>query len=124
MILVIGGSGSGKRGYVRGLGVSDSMMSDGIMDSKPVLLNLHKIVFANPSNADAIYYDLIRKDVVTCNEVGSGIIPINPQERQARDACGRLCCRLAQAADQVVRMVCGVPVTIKQNPRLHNRADP
>ena len=31
-----------------------------------------------------------------------------------REQTGRLCCRLAQRAERVVRLVAGIPVTIKR----------
>ena len=34
-------------------------------------------------------------------------------ERRGREAVGRLCVRLAQRAECVVRMVCGIPTVIK-----------
>ena len=34
-------------------------------------------------------------------------------ERAAREAAGRLACLLAQRADAVVRVFCGIPVVLK-----------
>ena len=45
--------------------------------------------------------------------VGSGVIPIDYETRLGREAVGRLCVRLAQRAECVVRMVCGIPTVIK-----------
>ena len=51
--------------------------------------------------------------VVTANEVGSGIVPLDREERTWREACGRALCVLAGHADQVTRVVCGIGVRIK-----------
>lgn len=48
-----------------------------------------------------------------CNEVGCGLVPVDPAEREARERTGRLCIQLAQKADRVVRVVCGVGTAIK-----------
>jgi adenosylcobinamide kinase/adenosylcobinamide-phosphate guanylyltransferase len=50
------------------------------------------------------------------NEVGSGIIPENAPTRRFRDLAGRANQRIADAADQVVLMVCGLPLTVKGDP--------
>lgn len=51
--------------------------------------------------------------VIAANEIGSGIVPINPAERAWREAAGRGLCVIAQRADQVIRAVCGIGVRIK-----------
>ena len=56
---------------------------------------------------------LCEKRAVLCCEVGSGVIPIDYETRLGREAVGRLCVRLAQRAECVVRMVCGIPTVIK-----------
>jgi len=47
------------------------------------------------------------------NEVSMGIIPDNPTARRYRDLVGRCNQILARAADEVILMVCGLPVIIK-----------
>lgn len=53
------------------------------------------------------------KRVVVCDEVGCGIVPLDPDDRAWRERVGRLCCDLAARADAVVRVVCGIPQMIK-----------
>ncbi|MDR1798020.1 MAG: bifunctional adenosylcobinamide kinase/adenosylcobinamide-phosphate guanylyltransferase [Clostridiales Family XIII bacterium] len=128
MILVIGGAASGKHAYVQGLGYTEAQMWDAssIADGRveplwgadpaegfPVLLNLHALVFADPEGAPQFYEALLAKEVITCDEVGAGVIPATRTERDAREATGRLCNRLAAAAESVVRMSAGIPVVIK-----------
>ena len=60
-----------------------------------------------------LYDALADKEVVICNEVGSGVIPVERNVRLGREAAGRLCVLLAQKAEAVVRMVCGIPTIIK-----------
>ena len=48
-----------------------------------------------------------------CCEVGSGVIPNSREDRVFREATGRLCVRLAQRAEAVVRVVAGIPTAIK-----------
>jgi adenosylcobinamide kinase / adenosylcobinamide-phosphate guanylyltransferase len=114
MVLVIGGAGSGKRDYVKSLGYSESDIADGLINDRSVVYNLQNIVFRNPDHALELFEHLVSKEVVVCDEVGSGIIPLASKERMAREATGRLCIRLAEWAERVVRLVCGIPVVIKE----------
>lgn len=116
MILVIGGVGSGKRDYVRELGYEDALMADAVMDERPVLYNLQDLVFSQPEKAMDLMDALLEKDVVICHEVGSGVIPALAHDRAGREATGRLCSRLAAQADKVVRMICGIPLVLKDDP--------
>ena len=40
-------------------------------------------------------------------------MPVDPRERAAREAAGRLACLLARRADAVVRVYCGLPQVLK-----------
>ena len=103
MILIIGGASSGKRDYARSLGFKDEEISQ----------NVWELVRENHAVSDALFNALRKMPVVICDEVGSGIVPIERTERDARDACGRLCIALASEAERVVRMVCGIPTVLK-----------
>ncbi|WP_417341205.1 bifunctional adenosylcobinamide kinase/adenosylcobinamide-phosphate guanylyltransferase, partial [Evtepia gabavorous] len=45
--------------------------------------------------------------------VGGGVVPVDPVQRQNREAAGRLACLLAQRADRVIRVFCGLPQALK-----------
>lgn len=131
MILIIGSEASGKREYVKSLGYTDDMISECIDDNRPVLYGLHKIVAADPEKirntlsrienlpadkinpADQWLTNLLGKEIIVCNEVGSGIIPMLASERMYREQTGRLCTLLASRAEHVIRMVCGIDVNLK-----------
>ena len=113
MILVIGGAASGKRTYLASLGYEPEEIADGVLDEKKALYGLEKLVAADPEGALSLLPVLLQKEAVACAEVGSGVIPIGYEQRQAREATGRLCVQLAAHADKVVRLVAGIPVVIK-----------
>ena len=48
-----------------------------------------------------------------CDEVGNGIVPIDPFEREWREAVGRTLIFLAKEADSVTRVICGLPQELK-----------
>lgn len=113
MVLIIGGAGAGKRTFARSLGFSPDDFADGVLDARPCIYHVEKMVFADASRAPELLAPLLEKQVVICCEVGSGVIPLEYETRLAREAVGRLCVRLAQEAECVVRMVCGLPTVIK-----------
>lgn len=113
MILVVGGQGAGKRHYVRGLGYREEDFAVAVLDARPVLLDLHVLLRETPAVDDRLFAELLAKEVVVCNEVGCGVVPMDPGERAWRDLVGRTCARLAARADRVVRLCCGIPLCIK-----------
>ncbi|MBO4507278.1 MAG: bifunctional adenosylcobinamide kinase/adenosylcobinamide-phosphate guanylyltransferase [Spirochaetaceae bacterium] len=51
--------------------------------------------------------------VIISDEIGCGIIPMSADERHFREFIGRIQCFLAEKADKVFRVVCGIPQRIK-----------
>jgi adenosylcobinamide kinase/adenosylcobinamide-phosphate guanylyltransferase len=51
--------------------------------------------------------------IIVSNEVGLGLVPPYPLGRAYRDALGRANQRIAAAADRVLFMVAGLPLTVK-----------
>lgn len=113
MILILGGAASGKRTYLEALGYGPEDIADGVLDERKVLYGLEKLVAADPEGAAALLPWLLQKEAVACCEVGSGVIPVHPELRRAREATGRLCVQLAAQAEKVVRLVAGIPMTLK-----------
>lgn len=117
MLLIIGAKGSGKLDYIKSLGFSDDEIADGVLDDRPAVYNLQDMVFAStgdaPPDTDALLNRLLTKKVVACDEVGSGVIPVDNRLRLTREATGRLCIALAKNASAVIRTVCGIPTAIK-----------
>ncbi|MDO4796748.1 MAG: bifunctional adenosylcobinamide kinase/adenosylcobinamide-phosphate guanylyltransferase [Coriobacteriales bacterium] len=112
MVLVIGGIASGKRTYVRSLGYEDDHMSARAASPAPVLLALEESL--RPGELDEqTLAQVLAKEVVVCAEVGMGVVPIDAEQRAWRERVGRTCALLAAQATRVVRLVCGIPVTIK-----------
>ena len=56
--------------------------------------------------------------VIITDEIGCGIVPTDPFEREYREVHGRICCRLAQEADAVIRVICGIGSWIKGEPKV------
>ena len=102
MIFIIGPLFSGKLAYARTL-----------CDETELCPNAHELA-AKERDLVALADQLVtRYKVVVSTEVGSGVVPVDPNERAAREAAGRLACLLAERADTVVRVFCGLPMTLK-----------
>ena len=112
MILIVGGIASGKRTYVEQLGFDGGSVDEGVLGTAPVLVGLEELLREGPLSDDRFEL-LCAKEVVACIEVGSGVGPLDKGEREWRELVGRTVNRLSDRADRVVRMVCGIPVTLK-----------
>ena len=114
MILVVGGLAAGKEAYVRSLGYGEVDFSSQLDAACPVITDVQELVRDEDADVEALASRIAaEKQVVLCVEVGSGIVPIDADERAWREKVGRTCTILADRADSVVRMVCGIPVTLK-----------
>ncbi len=51
--------------------------------------------------------------IIISDELGCGIVPMEKEDRLWRETTGRLLCFAAEQADEVYRMVCGIPQRLK-----------
>ena len=51
--------------------------------------------------------------VIICDETGCGLVPVDAFERACREAVGRICTALADKAERVDRVICGIGTRIK-----------
>lgn len=51
--------------------------------------------------------------ILVTNEVGWGIVPVNPLARSYRDMAGYLNRRVAEKSEKVYMLCCGIPLTLK-----------
>ncbi len=51
--------------------------------------------------------------IITSNELGCGIVPVDPLDREWREVSGRASVSLARTSEEVYRMVCGIASQIK-----------
>jgi adenosylcobinamide kinase/adenosylcobinamide-phosphate guanylyltransferase len=77
------------------------------------LLEAERDVAAETDRLVVALNDAAGPVVLVSNELGSGIIPMNPLTRRYADAHGTLNQRIAAAVGRVVLVIAGVPVLIK-----------
>ena len=103
-VLLIGGAWQGK-----------AALAERLYPALPLTKNLHQMVRQTlAAGRDPMeLLPALRGHAVPCDEVGCGVVPLDPEEERYREAVGRLCCALAAEADAVVRVIAGVPQYIK-----------
>lgn len=122
MIFVIGPLFSGKQDYImQALGWSETdFLEKAVRDVQNLAAEAAEAVGTSPSPLDDLQEKLrsladrlSQKEVVIATETGCGVIPLDPRERRNREAAGRLSCLLAERAETVVRICCGIPQVLK-----------
>lgn len=116
MILLIGGTGQGKLVYA--LEKTRFSPEDVAYDpisarTKPIFDGLAAWVRAHPGEGLGDLLEANPGVVILCDEVGCGVVPVDPAERAWREEVGRLCCDLAKKAQRVERIFCGLSMVLK-----------
>ena len=112
MILIIGGAGQGKLDYVlqkTGYGPAQVARTPEEARTRPVFAGLEDW----PELDEAALLEANPDVILICDEVGCGVVPVEPAQRARREAVGRLCCRLEERAERVERIFCGLPMVLK-----------
>ncbi len=130
MIFITGGAFQGKRELAADmLKIDKSQIVSGETCSREQLANAvcvsdYQLFIAKllKENIDPVGFteELIEKTnikAIIMNEVGCGIIPIEKDERKWRELVGMTGCMIAQRAEAVIRVSCGIPVYLKGEKR-------
>ena len=109
MIFVTGPLYAGKKTYIKkALGLTDEeLAAKAVWDVQDL---------AGSDLPDQLADRLCRYEIVIATETGAGVVPLDPDERARREAAGRLACYLAERADRVIRVCCGLPQVLKGDP--------
>ena len=127
MRLVIGGYAQGKLEYVRcKYKVQENRVWDGVLpedsalQAKPVVVNhFHLWVKRRiqeggcPEEEIMSFLENGGDCILISDEIGNGIVPIEPLEREYRERVGRILIQLAACAEEVERVICGIGLKIK-----------
>ncbi len=100
-------------------------IAEGSMDSFeaamscPIIHGLHEYIrrlLKEGKSVDVFLEEIQRQNpdvIITSDELGCGIVPFDPADREWREVSGRAAVRLAQISRKVYRMVCGIATQIK-----------
>ncbi|MCM1542435.1 MAG: bifunctional adenosylcobinamide kinase/adenosylcobinamide-phosphate guanylyltransferase [Blautia sp.] len=127
MRLIIGGYAQGKKDYVLSkYHIREDAVWDGAIpeDAAPgggtvVIDRFHNWVRNRmlgggcPEQEIMAFLERCGDCVIICDEIGNGIVPTDPFEREYRERVGRILVRLAEKAEEVERVICGIGQKIK-----------
>lgn len=124
MILIIGGAYQGKLDYAKSaLGVTPEQVfactGREIDFSKRCIYRLEEYSLAcvragvEPAEEMKTFREQWKDSILICQDISSGVVPMEAELRQWRNANGRLCQYLAAQADQVIRIFCGLEQRLK-----------
>ena len=124
--LVIGGYAQGKLAYVKQqFDLSEYEQYDRVLSvsgtgGKNILIDhLHLWVKKqleeqnDPETALRTFLEKQTNWILISDEVGNGIVPMDTLEREYRERTGRMLITVAQQADEVIRVVCGIGQKLK-----------
>ena len=108
MIFVTGPLFAGKREYIRtALGWTEEDLA------QRAVWDVQDLAAGHAEDLEVLAQTLAHHEVELATEVGGGVVPVSAHQRQSREAAGRLACLLAQRAEVVVRVCCGLPQVLK-----------
>ncbi len=129
MILITGGAWQGKLDFAMELakengkerikvaeGASDSY--DAAFDSS-IIHGFHEYIrriLDEKKSMDSFISSITEKNpdvIIISNELGCGIVPVDPKDRQWREVSGRASVKVAGISEEVYRLVCGISSRIK-----------
>lgn len=126
--MIIGGAYQGKLAYAKET-FPDVYWTDGEQCEKEEIFQcegifrFHKYIermLAAGEDISGLAQQLKEKNpnlLLVTDEIGYGIVPMDPLLREVRETTGRICTELAADAEKVVRVVCGIPTVIKVQAR-------
>lgn len=121
MILITGGSYQGKLEYARRrFGLTDADICVGGVDAaKRCLAYVDRYALECVKNGEepaAVFRadpSAWRDKIIITTDISGGVVPMEPELRAWREACGRMNSCLAAQADEVWRLFCGIPQRLK-----------
>ena len=108
MILIVGGACQGKTEYAKVHFPKLPVWDEYHLEVKRQLQEQ-----GDPVKEAVDAAEKYRNGIIISNELGYGLVPMDPFERQYREVNGRVNCYLAAQADMVIRVICGVGTVIK-----------
>ena len=124
MILIYGGAYNGKNEFVKkkyNLENKDLFYcnNSNLDFSYKVIMGLHMFikdcVLKKIDTLDIIKenLDILQDKIIVCDEIGSGIVPLNREDRLWREECGKVLQFLSQNSNKVCRIFFGLEEVLK-----------
>lgn len=81
--------------------------------SAGLVYNLHEYIRKHHRGGSCQLPEFRSDAVVISDEVGLGVVPLTHEDRAYREAAGRAACALAEKAESVELVRCGIAIRIK-----------
>jgi len=123
--LIFGGAYQGKLAYAKKIFGSELKVSacredEETLDFSGVILTgYHLLVLVqlrkgiDPCAYLDAYWDDLREKIILCDDISCGVVPVDAEMRQWREAVGRCMGMLSQKVDRVIRVFCGIGMELK-----------
>ena len=114
MRLIIGGYAQGRLSYCRRkYGVTDADIWDAACS--PLAQWQGQRVKEGKEPALVVQFPFFQQKelLIISQEMGCGLVPVSPEKRALREAVGRMNCALAEQAESVERVCCGLGMYLK-----------
>lgn len=95
---------------------SDSLFKANVINHFHCFIKKFSVLFDDKCERESFVKKLIQENpsvVIIGDEIGSGIVPIDKNDRNFRENYGRIMCDLVQNADKVIRITCGICQELK-----------
>ena len=109
MILITGGRYQGKLSYAQSIACPENTIIDNCDD----MIRQELGDGETPENVIAGWRNVPEDSILILNDVSMGIVPIDKNERVFRETVGKVGVMLAENADSIYRVFCGIPMKIK-----------
>ena len=124
MEVYFGGAYQGKLDYVLAVSKAKRVIDGAVCsveeaENAQVLNHMHLLVkryLKAGKNTEKLIDELYaynKNIILICDEVGSGIVPIEREDRVYREAVGRLLCEAVKKSERVERIICGIGQCLK-----------
>lgn len=125
MIVIMGGACQGKLDYatqrfsLSAQDIEHCSAEAGLNLDKACIYNLHLYILGavrrgeNPIEFMEKNLAILEDKIIICDDICSGVVPIQKENRLWRDNTGKIMQILCRNADEVVRLFCGLPEKIK-----------
>ena len=119
MKLLFGGAYNGKLRYVREkLGINEDEIfyckEDSIDFSKKVISGIDRLIYFNAlQGKESLSFFKEKKELLICDEISSGIVPLKKEERLWREETGKVLQFLSKESEEVYRIFFGIGTRLK-----------
>lgn len=111
MIFVTGGLYAGKKEFIHAtFGFTEEACSPYAHTNAPLFY--YDSDLTPPPSPDLLSL-LWEKEVVVIPEMGCGLVPLDPKQRNLREEWGRIACQVAKRSEEVYRVTMGIGVRLK-----------